>query len=140
MWSSKRGRWYFLPRNVLDKPKTNSFAQQAKQAETSGSNLMISCSDDFSDCKVQTVGDTNHPDRGFSSFKFVPGSNDAKVVALKTVEKYDPATDKTTFKTYFTMFELSANNEGAATILKDDELISDDKKFGGIDFLPANFL
>eukprot|EP01083_Nonionella_stella_P045215 121527_1 len=136
MWSSVHNRWYFLPRNVLDKPKTNSFAQQAKQAETSGSNLMISCSDDFSDCKVQTVGDTNHPDRGFSSFKFVPDSNDAKVVALKTVEKYDPVTTKTTFKTYFTMFKLSDDYEGAATILVADQLISDDKKFGGINFLP----
>eukprot|EP01083_Nonionella_stella_P246685 856112_1 len=140
MWSSKRGRWYFLPRNVLHKPFiTDDAHAQAIQAEFSSSSLMISCSEDFSECKVQTVG-TKIADRGFSSFKFVPGSNDAKVVALKTVEKYDPATDKTTFKTYFTMFELSANNEGAATILKDDELISDDKKFGGIDFLPAKFL
>eukprot|EP01083_Nonionella_stella_P045217 121529_1 len=137
MWSSKRGRWYFLPRNVLHTPfNTKDAHAQAIHAETSSSNLMISCSDDFSDCKVQTVGDTNHPDRGFSSFKFVPDSNDAKVVALKTVEKYDPVTTKTTFKTYFTMFKLSDDYEGAATILVADQLISDDKKFGGINFLP----
>eukprot|EP01083_Nonionella_stella_P045221 121534_1 len=103
---------------------------------------MISCNEYFSKCKVQTVLGMYRRDRGFSSFKFVPGSNDAKVVALKTVEKTveddstDPATTTLTFKTYFTMFELSENNEGEATILKDDELISDDKKFGGINFLP----
>eukprot|EP01083_Nonionella_stella_P246686 856115_1 len=100
MWSSKRGRWYFLPRSV-----------NTEEAHARAAKLMISCNEYFSKCKVQTVLGMYRRDRGFSSFKFVPGSNDAKVVALKTVEKTveddstDPATTTLTFKTYFTMFE-----------------------------------
>ena len=46
---------------------------------------MITCSEDFSDIQVTEVT-TLTPERGFSSVKFLPGTGETVVVALKSVE------------------------------------------------------
>eukprot|EP01083_Nonionella_stella_P246688 856120_1 len=56
MWSSVHNRWYFMPRNVLNKKYSRDDAVQATQAATSGSNLMISCNDQFEDFKCRQAG------------------------------------------------------------------------------------
>lgn len=51
---------------------------------------MILASKDFSEIETKTVGQVV-PERGFSSFKFVPGTHDQVIMAIKSVE--DSATD-----------------------------------------------
>lgn len=51
---------------------------------------MILATKDFSHMQIRTVG-TLVPERGYSSFKFVPGTHDNVVMAVKSVE--DSAND-----------------------------------------------
>lgn len=62
------------------------------------------------------------PIRGFSSFKFLPGSQDSIIVALKT-EEYQGET-----ATYITAFTIEGQ------ILMPDLKVSD-KKFEGLEFV-----
>ena len=52
--------------------------------ERMGTNLMLTASEDFSDIRVTKVGTLDEPSHGFSSFKFVPGTDDGVIVALKS--------------------------------------------------------
>lgn len=71
--------------------------------------------------QVTRIGDLN-PIRGFSSFKFLPGSQDSIIVALKT-EEYQGRT-----ATYIMAFTL----EGL--ILMPESKVMD-KKFEGLEFI-----
>jgi len=71
--------------------------------------------------QVSHVGDLI-PIRGFSSFKFLPGSQDSVIVALKT-EEYQGKT-----ATYIMAFTI----EG--TIIMPESKVMD-KKFEGLDFI-----
>jgi soluble calcium-activated nucleotidase 1 len=62
------------------------------------------------------------PIRGFSSFKFLPGSKDTIIVALKT-EEYQGET-----ATYITAFNINGQ------IIMPDIKVSD-KKFEGLEFV-----
>ncbi|XP_065184606.1 soluble calcium-activated nucleotidase 1-like [Sycon ciliatum] len=79
VWSKIHRRWYFLPR------RSSNERYNEKEDERRGTNLMISCRDDFTDIQVSHLGDLN-PTHGFSSFKFVPGTHDEVIVALKSEE------------------------------------------------------
>lgn len=71
--------------------------------------------------QVTTIG-TLVPIRGFSSFKFLPGSDDTIIVALKT-EEHQGAT-----ATYITAFNIDGR------ILMPDLKVSD-KKYEGLEFV-----
>uniref|UniRef100_A0A672M2G0 Soluble calcium-activated nucleotidase 1 n=1 Tax=Sinocyclocheilus grahami TaxID=75366 RepID=A0A672M2G0_SINGR len=77
-WSDTLQRWFFLPRRA-------SSERYETAVERRGTNLMLSCSPDFQDIKVRNVGPLN-PTHGFSSFKFVPDTDDQIIVALKSEE------------------------------------------------------
>jgi len=79
-WSQSLKKWVFLPRRI------SSESYDEVQDELRGSNLMILVEEDFSSAEVREVG-VKTPTRGFSSFKFVPGTNDEIVVALKSEER-----------------------------------------------------
>lgn len=76
---------------------------------------MVFCS------QVIKIGDLN-PLRGFSSFKFLPGSRDSIIIALKT-EEYLGQT-----ATYITAFSV----EGVI-IMPETKVV--DKKFEGLEFI-----
>lgn len=61
--------------------------------------------------------------RGFSTFKFVPSSNDEVIVALRT-EELDGKTS-----TYMTAFTIDGK------ILLEDTLVSDSMKYEGLEFI-----
>lgn len=79
LWSAKRQQWVFLPRRMSHE-KYDDVVDEKK-----GANTVITCSRDFSDIRSFEVG-TLTPERGFSSAKFVPGSSEHVVVALKSEE------------------------------------------------------
>ena len=62
--------------------------------------------------------------RGFSAFRFIPGTDDNLIIALKTAE--NPETKK--MKTYVTVFTVDGQ------IYLDDQHVEEDK-YEGIDFL-----
>uniref|UniRef100_A0A6A7G2S2 Apyrase n=2 Tax=Hirondellea gigas TaxID=1518452 RepID=A0A6A7G2S2_9CRUS len=118
-WSDIHQKWFILPRRVSEDPYDEVLD------ESRGSNVMLSASKDFSTVEVWKVG-TLRPTHGFSSFKFVPGSDDSIVVALKTEENEKEGTQKT----HIMAFELFSGKT-----LMDETEIPKAFKFEGLIFL-----
>lgn len=78
-WSDTLQRWFFLPRRA-SKERYEETADERR-----GTNLVLSCSPDFKDIIVSRVGPLI-PTHGFSSFKFVPNTDDQIVLALRSEE------------------------------------------------------
>ncbi|CAL8330383.1 unnamed protein product [Lota lota] len=78
-WSERLQRWFFLPRRASHE----HYEETAD--ERRATNLLLSCAANFSHFTARHVGPLN-PTRGFSSFKFVPDTDDQVVVALKSEE------------------------------------------------------
>ncbi|XP_068007394.1 soluble calcium-activated nucleotidase 1 isoform X2 [Melanerpes formicivorus] len=78
-WSDTLQRWFFLPRRASHQ----RYDEQAD--ERRGTNLLLSSTQDFGDVTVGRVGEVV-PTHGFSSFKFIPNTDDQIIVALKSEE------------------------------------------------------
>nr|XP_057902150.1 soluble calcium-activated nucleotidase 1b isoform X1 [Doryrhamphus excisus]XP_057902152.1 soluble calcium-activated nucleotidase 1b isoform X1 [Doryrhamphus excisus] len=78
-WSERLQRWFFLPRRASHE----RYDETADERRST--NLLLSCQADFSDITAQRVGPFN-PTHGFSSFKFVPDTDDQIILALKSEE------------------------------------------------------
>ena len=115
MWSSKHQRWFFLPRRM------SKLKYDDKSDERRGTNVLISCKDDFTDINVVHVGqlDITH---GFSSFKFIPGTQQQEILALKTKEVDG------NISTYIMVFDIHGN------VIMPEEYFAADK-FEGVEFI-----
>lgn len=115
LWSQARGRWCFLPRRL------GKLRYDDVKDERQGTNLLITADPAFSDITVSELGPLL-PTHGFSSAKFLPGSKDSILVALKSEEVSGVTA---TFLTVVTM-------EGRV-VLKETKVA--DAKFEGIEFV-----
>ncbi|XP_017090393.1 apyrase [Drosophila bipectinata] len=80
-WSDIKQRWFFLPRRC-SKEKYNE-----TKDEHMGCNVLISADDSFTNVETVKLDPENTaPTHGFSSFKFLPGTDDSIIVALKSEE------------------------------------------------------
>uniref|UniRef100_A0A1A7XTX9 Soluble calcium-activated nucleotidase 1 n=4 Tax=Iconisemion striatum TaxID=60296 RepID=A0A1A7XTX9_9TELE len=114
-WSETLQRWFFLPRRA-SKERYEEMADERR-----GTNLILSCSPDFKDTKVSRMG-PNIPTHGFSSFKFIPNTDDQIILALKSEE------DARKIATYITAFTLDGR------ILLPETKIGD-VKYEGLEFI-----
>ncbi|XP_019957403.1 soluble calcium-activated nucleotidase 1 isoform X2 [Paralichthys olivaceus] len=114
-WSDNLQRWFFLPRRA----STDRYEETAD--ERRATNLALSCSPDFKDIVVARVGPLN-PTHGFSSFKFVPNTDDQIILALKSEE------DAEKVATYIMAFTLDGH------ILLPETKIGD-VKYEGLEFI-----
>lgn len=114
-WSDTLQRWFFLPR------RASSERYEEVADERRGTNLVLSCSPDFQDIVASRVGALN-PTHGFSSFKFIPNTDDQIMVALKSEE------DAGKIATYIVAFTLDGR------ILLPETKIGD-VKYEGIEFI-----
>lgn len=115
MWSDIHKRWFFLPRRC----SKETYHDEAD--ELKGTNLLITCDENFKDIKVSKVGDVI-PSHGFSSFKFIPGSEDEVIIAIKSEEL------KGSVSSYAMAFKIDGK------ILMPETKIGD-IKFEGIEFI-----
>ena len=116
-WSTFNKKWYFLPR------RASSTAYNDVEDEHKGTNLMITSNEQFTDVRVKTVGPVI-PTHGFSSFKFLPGTNDRIIVALKSEE------DSGHVASYITVFTVDGK------VLLSEEKVGDASiKYEGIEFV-----
>lgn len=115
VWSNVHQRWFFLPRRC----SKESFNETLD--EKRGCSVLISTDPDVNDIKVVNIPNLVNT-RGFSSFKFIPTSEDSIIVALRTEE----LEGKTA--TYITSFTIDGN------IVLEDTLISD-LKYEGLEFI-----
>ncbi|CAI9576521.1 unnamed protein product [Staurois parvus] len=92
-WSDSLHSWFFLPR------RASKERYSEKEDEQRGTNILLRASADFADITLSHVG-THIPTHGFSSFKFIPGTDDQIIVALKSEENNGQVA------TYITVFIL----------------------------------
>ncbi|XP_065340979.1 soluble calcium-activated nucleotidase 1 [Cloeon dipterum] len=114
-WSERHKRWFFLPR------RASKERYDEEKDEHMGTNLLITADAAFQDIQVSEVGPLV-PSHGFSSFKFLPGTDDEVIVALKSEE------DQGKSATYLTVFTVKGEVLYAETKVAD-------KKFEGIEFI-----
>ncbi|RXN02191.1 Soluble calcium-activated nucleotidase 1 [Acipenser ruthenus] len=114
-WSDTLQRWFFLPR------RASSERYEEKADERRATNLVLRCSQDFQDIAVSRVGEL-HPTHGFSSFKFIPDTDDQIILALKSEE------DDGKVATYILAFTLDGR------ILLPETKIGD-VKYEGLEFI-----
>lgn len=117
VWSDIHRAWFFLPRRA-------SFEQyDDKIDEERGTNILFKCSEDFETIEYIHIGLLDHRTRGFSSFKFIPGTNDSVIVALKSEELGEHT------KSFITAFTIEGK------VILRDQLFSENYKYEGIEFL-----
>ena len=73
--------------------------------------------------EIHTILGVIHPTRGYASFKFLPGSGDQVIVAIKSEEVDD------SFQTFITAFNIDGQ------VLMPDVAVTDKYKFEGLEFL-----
>ncbi|XP_046627067.1 soluble calcium-activated nucleotidase 1 [Neodiprion virginianus] len=115
VWSDVHKSWFFLPRRCSEEQYNET------KDESMGCNVLLTADENFLNIKVTRVG-TLIPIRGFASFKFLPGSKDEIIVALKTEE------NQGRMATYITAFTIDG-----LSILSETKV--SDKKFEGIEFV-----
>lgn len=114
-WSDNLKRWFFLPRRASHE------RYEETADERRGTNILLKSSADFKDINASEVGKLT-PTHGFSSFKFVPNTDDQIIVALKSEE------DGGKIATYILAFTLDGR------ILLPETKIGD-VKYEGIEFI-----
>ncbi|XP_062311915.1 soluble calcium-activated nucleotidase 1b isoform X1 [Osmerus eperlanus] len=115
VWSDLQRRWFFLPR------RASSERYDETADERRATNLLLSCPADFDPVTAARAGPLN-PTHGFSSFKFVPGTGDRVVLALKSEE------DAGKIATYILAFTLDGLELLAETKIGD-------VKYEGLEFI-----
>lgn len=115
-WSHVKKRWYFLPRRM------STLQYNDQDDETRGTNVMISCNAHFKDYHMVRIGELKKT-RGFSSFKFVPGTGDNVAVALKSEEVNG------NINSYVTIFHVETGKVLLA------ETFIESEKYEGIEFV-----
>jgi hypothetical protein len=92
VWSDVHRRWFFLPRRCSKEQYNESLDEHR------GCSVLITANEDLYDIKTTQILNAK-PTRGFSSFKFIPSSEDQVIVALRTEElEGKTATYVTAFK------------------------------------------
>ena len=115
VWSDHHDQWFFLPRRA----STEKYEETPD--ERRATNLMFRASADFENILMSRIGPFN-PTHGFSSFKFVPDTNDNVIVALKSEE------DNGKISSYIMAFTLDGD------IILDETKIGD-HKYEGVEFI-----
>ena len=128
LWSHHLRKWVFLPRRV----STHQYV--ADLDERLGSNKVIIVDEEFSHAKVIEIDLQHHEAglRGFSSFAFVPNTQDQHVLALRSVEEDCVSGNSTScqFRTYICAFELLSGD-----VLMEEVLMDQAVKFEGLEFV-----
>ncbi|XP_011496638.1 PREDICTED: apyrase [Ceratosolen solmsi marchali] len=115
VWSNIHHKWFFIPR------RCSKEAYNDTKDEVMSCNVMLTADETFVNIEVTYIGKLI-PIRGFSSFKFLPGSKDTIIVALKTEEYHGDTA------TYITAFNINGQ------IIMPDIKVSN-KKFEGLEFV-----
>jgi soluble calcium-activated nucleotidase 1 len=115
-WSEANKKWFFLPRRC-SKERYNETLDEVR-----GCNYLITADEFFQKIETVKIGELK-PTRGFSSFKFLPGSHDSIIIALKTEELNGNTS------TYVTVFDIKGK------ILFEDFKIQTLFKYEGFEFI-----
>lgn len=127
LWSNERSEWVFLPR------RKSTDAYDSAKNDRRGTNIAITASGDFRTIKVVEIKglEDRYGQKGFSSAKFVPGTRDGLIVAVRTVEieENQGTSRRRETASFLSVFEVSTG------MILMPELKFSSKKFEGLVFL-----
>mmetsp|Transcript_4707 Transcript_4707/g.6112 ORF Transcript_4707/g.6112 Transcript_4707/m.6112 type:complete len:428 (+) Transcript_4707:622-1905(+) len=129
-WSDHLNKWVFMPRRISSDKYNENFD------EKKGGTKIVLVDPDFSNTQVLTVtGMTVDPLRGFSSFAFVPGTKDEKLMAIRSVEEDCVGGDGQVCKqrSYLLIIETLTGK-----VVSDEVKFEEDLKFEGLEFVDIN--
>jgi len=126
LWSDKLKRWVFLPRRI------SSTAYDEVADEKMGATKVVLVNESFTDGTVVDINmKTVDPLHGFSTFAFVPGTNDHHALAVRSVE--EDCTGELELckqRSYLMVFDILTGE-----VLMDEVQIDLAEKFEGIEFV-----
>lgn len=115
VWSDVHQKWFFLPR------RASRESYDENEDEKRATNILVSANEDFSKIDFKYIG-KKQLTKGYSSFKFIPGTNDQLILALKSQEVSGK------LASYVTVFSLQGE------ILLPDMKVGD-FKYEGVEFV-----
>ena len=125
-WSPIMKKWIFLPRRI------SSDAYDENKDETMGGHQLVILDEDFTNPKVVDLKMSSlDPLKGFSTFAFVPNSDDKHILAIRSVEESCvDFTPKCQQRTYFVVLDVTTGEQ-----LSDELEYKDKVKFEGVEFV-----
>mmetsp|Transcript_43669 Transcript_43669/g.64061 ORF Transcript_43669/g.64061 Transcript_43669/m.64061 type:complete len:412 (+) Transcript_43669:357-1592(+) len=130
MWSQKLKKWVFLPRRI------SSEMYDENTDERKGSNKLAIVDEFFTKAKVVEIKMSHvDPLHGFSTFAFVPGTNDEHALAIRSVEENCVGGDENACiqRTFFIVFNVLTGD-----VLMDEFELPDTVKYEGVEFVNIN--
>lgn len=128
LWSDHLKKWVFLPRRI------SSTAYDEVADERKGSNRVVLVNDKFTDGNVVEIkmkSSDMDPLHGFSTFAFVPGTQDHHAMAVRSVEEdCTGALEKCKQRSYIMVFDVLTGE-----VLMDEVQIELAEKFEGLEFV-----
>ena len=115
-WDDINEKWYWLPRRASNE------SYDEVLDEKRATNLLIWADEPINAINALRIGNII-PTRGYSSFKFVPNTNNQLIIALKSEE------NESRTRSFVNLFDIYGN------VLLDDILLSDHLKYEGIEFI-----
>jgi len=128
-WSEHMKKWFFIPRRV------SSEMYDEYKDEKMGTNKIISVDENFKNPKVIDIKFNElDPLHGFSTFAFVPGTNDEHAFAIRSVEEdCVDGTETCKQRSYFCIFNVLTGD-----VLLDEVKYDLNIKLEGIEFVNVN--
>ena len=117
VWSDIHRKWFFLPR------RASTERYDDKLDERRAANILITCDETFTDINVIKPFGPSSLTHGFSSFKFIPGTKDEYILALKSEE------DDGNTASYIMVFDLKGN------MVMNEVKIEGSYKYEGVEFV-----
>ena len=126
-WSPHMRKWVFMPRRVSKEVYDDVLDEKR------GSNKVVIVDESFTTAKIVEVQMASKDGlHGFSSFAFVPGTDDRHAMALRSVEEDCAGDDLDVCKqrSYIVIFDVMTGE-----VLMDETKIKEDMKFEGLEFV-----
>jgi soluble calcium-activated nucleotidase 1 len=125
LWSQHMKKWVFLPRRI------SSTEYDDVQDERRGGNKLVLVDEKFTKTEVVVISMESDPLRGFSTFAFVPGTNDRHAIAIRSVEENCAGDDLDACeqRSYFLVFDVKTGE-----VLSQEKKYKEKMKFEGIEF------
>ncbi|KAL3911156.1 MAG: hypothetical protein SGARI_001779 [Bacillariaceae sp.] len=126
-WSPHMRKWVFAPRRISTEPYNDVLDEKR------GSNKLVLVDEHFMKLSIVEVKMASTDGlHGFSSFAFVPGTNDRHAIALRSVEEDCAGDDLDVCKqrSFIVIFDVLTGE-----VLMDEVKIKDDMKYEGIEFV-----
>lgn len=125
-WSPILNKWVFLPRRISQE------AYDENKDELKGGHQLVLVSESFTNPQVVDIKmESLDPLKGFSTFAFVPGTNDRHAIAVRSVEEncvdFTPQCQQ---RSYFIVFDVLTGE-----VLAEEVEYPDKVKFEGIEFV-----